>query len=541
MSVYKVAGRLQAQRLKRAKHVPYTVLLTYLALIVLITTILCELAAKREWLPYWVSRKILHIVAVGACAVAGYYADSLRHRELLIWIVAGAEVLLLGLIGFGGLMREESGRRPWGIVWFPLAFLVLLILPLPGNLVGLHMAILAICDPAATIAGKLLSNRNNQQGEGILDQQLVKPSVQKSPWFLKQYNLTGDPKSFAGNLAFILAFIIVGQLYFYLDEVSNYFWDEGPTYLDVSVYAALFMASIVVAATEALGSKGIDNLFVPLGSALIIHLFSGKIEVLMITLPIAALFTYFTIRRQSLSPGGAVTASLMGIMVVLSTGPIWLLPLLLFFASSSLIGKVLPSKSAAGDAKQKQPRDATQVLANGAVYAAIAIFLYQDWDNGLLYLMRVPWEYYLLVAVAVATADTWSSEIGQYFRRPTWDLVKWRRVPAGLSGGVSWPGTLAGLAGASFIALTCCWLLPSNSGKNILMVVSLGFGGMLIDSILGSLLQATYRAPKTGALSDVCPPGGELISGFRWMTNDLVNFLAILITVALSTLIPFFW
>lgn len=515
-------------------------LLTYLALTVLITTILCELAAKREWLPYWVSRKILHIIAVGACAIAGYYADSLVHRELLIWIVAGAEILLLGLIGLGGLMREESGRKPWGIVWFPLAFLVLLLVIDQARMIGFCMAVLAICDPAATIAGKLFAGIKMADTD-VLEARVLVEEKPFFSWITQPYNLTGDLKTIIGSLAFLGTFTLLSFL-FPASSLYNPNLNAGTSWF-LSYLFIILMVGTLITAGEALGSKGSDNLIIPLLTAFLYPLIfdaRGSEEIAFYVgtaLLLATFFSYLTIRHRSLSPGGAVAASLLGILVVLSTGPIWLLPLFLFFGSSSLIGKLFPSKSAAGDAKQKQPRDAIQVLANGGVYVAIAIL-----SARFIYTNPI-WEFretLLLTAAAVATADTWSSEIGQYFQRSTWDLVKWRRVPAGLSGGVSWPGTLAGLAGAAFIALCGLWLLPYAPGKNSLLVIGLGFGGMLIDSILGSLFQATYRDSETGRLSDVCTPGGELISGFGWMTNDLVNFLAILITVILSSFAPVF-
>ena len=57
---------------------------------------------------------------------------------------------------------------------------------------------------------------------------------------------------------------------------------------------------------------------------------------------------------------------------------------------------------------------------------------------------------------------------------------------------------------------------------------------MLLDSILGSLFQAKYQDTITGSLSDAPGEGKELIGGFSWMTNDLVNFLAISIGVWLG-------
>jgi uncharacterized membrane protein len=61
-----------------------------------------------------------------------------------------------------------------------------------------------------------------------------------------------------------------------------------------------------------------------------------------------------------------------------------------------------------------------------------------------------------------------------------------------------------------------------------------GFLGMLLDSLLGAGLQARYRDPSTGVLSDVRPVGGELASGYRFITNDAVNLLAIALTVGIA-------
>ena len=65
---------------------------------------------------------------------------------------------------------------------------------------------------------------------------------------------------------------------------------------------------------------------------------------------------------------------------------------------------------------------------------------------------------------------------------------------------------------------------PSTAIK----IVCAGFLGMRLDSVLGSLFQAKYRDLITGALSDAPGKGKERVTGFGWMTNDLVNFLAIL-------------
>lgn len=237
----------------------------------------------------------------------------------------------------------------------------------------------------------------------------------------------------------------------------------------------------------------------------------------------AAAFGWYTWRRGSLSAGGAVTAMLLGLLVTLTAGVTWLLPLFVFFLSSSLLGKLLPVTTVAGDAKDKQPRDVVQVLCNGGVYGLVALL---DLDPTLL-----------LVTLAVATADTWASEIGKYFRRPTFDVLRLRRVPPGLSGGVSTVGNAGGAAGALLLGSLGFLLIDGYSVTDYLAVSTLGFLGMLLDSVLGAGLQARYRDPATGVLSDVLPPGGRLVSGYWWVSNDLVNLAAIGLTTALGYLI----
>lgn len=237
----------------------------------------------------------------------------------------------------------------------------------------------------------------------------------------------------------------------------------------------------------------------------------------------AAAFGWWTWRRGSLSVGGAIAAVGLGILVTLTAGVEWMLPLFLFFLSSSLIGKLLPASTPGSDAKDKQPRDVVQVLCNGGIYGLLAL---TDLDPTLL-----------LITMAVATADTWASEIGKYFRQSTVDILRLRRVPPGLSGGISTAGNLGGAAGAILIGGAGFLLLPTFTPGDFVSVIAFGFLGMLLDSLLGAGLQARYRDPSTGVLSDVRPVGGELASGYRFITNDAVNLLAIGLTVAIALLL----
>jgi uncharacterized protein (TIGR00297 family) len=241
----------------------------------------------------------------------------------------------------------------------------------------------------------------------------------------------------------------------------------------------------------------------------------------------ALLFAYITIRRKALTPDGAVAASAVGLTVLFSAGWIWLLPLFLFFLTSTLLGRLTKRTKLQSDPKHGKPRDYKQVLSNGGIYAALAI-----WAPNPQILTA------MAISMAVSTADTWSSELGMYFRGRTFDILRRKPVPVGLSGGVSWQGSAAGLAGALIIALLCASIQFGSLNAYYITAVTLsGFAGMLTDSILGAGFQARYRNPATGLLSDIREKGSILFSGFQPITNDAVNLISNALTTALTLLL----
>jgi uncharacterized protein (TIGR00297 family) len=466
-----------------------TTVLMVLGAAVVVLTVAMEGLARSRVLPQWLCRKVLHLGAVGACAAAPLL---LRDLTLLTAIVAVAEVFLFALVWSRVLFREADGRPSWGIALFPLPYLALLLLfPAPDQrtLIVLPMLLLAVSDALAAVIGTTL----------------------RTPSF----TLTGDRKTVGGSLTFLLSSWIV------LATVPGPLLALPP----LQLHAAAFLFALVLAALEALGSKGRDNLYIPAAAAMLLGGLSfrqGELHLLpaVVALPFAAVFVALTVRRHWLTLGGAVAAALLGVWVILFQGLLWLTPLMVFFVGSTLLGKLLRARGRgddrASDSKHGQPRDAMQVFANGGIYGLAAALL-----------PTADAQFIMALSMTAATADTWASEIGIALKGRTYDIIGLRPVPVGLSGGVSVGGTLGAALGALLLALVSAVLMdPIESSLGLTaLLTGLGLASMLLDSVLGSLVQAKYRAPS-GVLQDTDAEGAMLVRGAAWVSNDAVNLLS---------------
>jgi uncharacterized protein (TIGR00297 family) len=198
---------------------------------------------------------------------------------------------------------------------------------------------------------------------------------------------------------------------------------------------------------------------------------------LLVPVAIGGLIILLSRRLRWLTPSGQLAAAVVGLAVALGSGWFGLGLLIVYFLTSSALGRY---RAGAKPARlEPEGRSAHQVLANGGVAATLSVLALAGWAHGV--------QYALVGAVAAAAADTWATEIGSVGSWPAWSVVDGSRVPAGRSGAVSLPGTAAAVAGAAAIG-TVAALLAGTPGWIPLGVVA-GTAGMFADSLLGATLE----------------------------------------------------
>ena len=99
----------------------------------------------------------------------------------------------------------------------------------------------------------------------------------------------------------------------------------------------------------------------------------------------------------------------------------------------------------------------------------------------------------------------------------------------GTSGGVTWLGTTGSLVGAATLA-TVGWALQPQllSPRLWVIITTIGFFAALVDSLLGATVQARYRDPATGEITEdatLSGMGGALHSGWSRLDNNMVNLV----------------
>lgn len=261
--------------------------------------------------------------------------------------------------------------------------------------------------------------------------------------------------------------------------------------------------------------------------------------------------------KKALTLDGALTATAVGTCIWLLGGLQGFLIMGIFFVAASLLSKFKRTQRAALHLEARHDksdrRDFTQVLANSLVPLGF-LFAYALSHES-------PWYIGFLSAFAASSADTWASEIGVLSRTPPKTILGHKALPVGMSGGVTNLGLFASCLGAGLIAgsafvinLSAQWLSalswlspfstePSKALINTLVlsliIGAAGFFGAILDSLMGETLQAKYKAKDPSVIMTERAESNELISGYRWIDNNVVNFASVAVAALAASAIAF--
>lgn len=238
-------------------------------------------------------------------------------------------------------------------------------------------------------------------------------------------------------------------------------------------------------------------------SSFLVYRWASSPKLLAIAAVVTVAFAMLARALRGANRSGAAAGGIACFLLFAGAGPVAFAALVVLFAmtwSATRLG--YQRKLALGLAERKDGRTASQILANlGA--AAISSAVYATTGNRA-------WLVALLASLAEAATDTVASEIGQYRCSRARMITTWEQVPAGTDGGITLEGSVAGMAAGMVIALVGA--AGGMIGLSELWIpIVAGFGGMLMDSVLGATLQ------RRG-----------------WISNQAVNFLATLAAAALA-------
>lgn len=433
------------------------------------------------------ARKVIHVgVGLWIFGTLALFA----HRE---WAVVPS---LTAAVANGIIHRKrwlksvEAEPDNLGTVYFPLAFALLVwaAWERPAVAAGGIMA-MAVGDALASLVGRR--------------------------WGRHRYaTWGGELKSLEGSLA-----MAVGTFLAVLAVISR-MPGLAP---DMPRVPLALLCAVVATVAEALGTRGRDNLWVPLAAGAVLAWVPAAWALgLGVGAGLALVIGVAAWARGSLSPSGVLGALLVGTPVFGFGGVVGAAALLGFFVSSSALSKTFRSRKAEVEAEYAKTgtRDLGQALANGGVAALAAVLLAVTGDAryGLA----------LLGALVAANADTWATELGVLSRSSPRLVTTLKSVPPGTSGAVSALGMLAATGGAAFVGAVA--VLAGAPWTLLPWLVLAGVGGSLVDSLLGATVQdvrwCAACSRETERRVHRCGRPSQPLRGLSWLGNDTVNVMA---------------
>ena len=188
------------------------------------------------------------------------------------------------------------------------------------------------------------------------------------------------------------------------------------------------------------------------------------------------------------SIAGMLSGVLLALITLVYGGIGWFLVLLSFFGVGGLATKYrYDEKAVRGVAEDHAGARGTGNVLGNSLVALAAVIGYAG-VGPIESVEQLVFALAFTGAVATALADTLSSEIGSLYDRPKL-VTTLEPVTPGTDGAVTLEGTLAGMAGASLVALLTVALFDQVGVRGGGFIILAGTIGMFADSFFGATLE----------------------------------------------------
>ena len=502
-----------------------------------------DLIERKTGADKTICRKMTHIVSAFVWVICYYFFGCSIHWVLLNGIGAA----ILGVVTYTGFMKgfeRDDASKSYGLFYFGLStFVVALVTYIVGERLYLYTGIayycLALGDGFAPITAKLCGKHNVQIMKG---------------------------KSLVGSLTvFVVSFLAT--------FVFGKIFDMKLSLLFVASVAAL------TCVTEFYGVKGLDNIFIEF--AVFGYLVMYEFGLVSVTMQVVVLLTPFlamaAIGSKSLSVSGGVSALVLFVVTAAfdngSFAVVYMATLFGVATAISLVTGKLYKKSrnvcknslqngvenAQTEVQNEQNddvssddnfpceccdqlvakaadvvkpmRNAKQVLAVGLI--AVCFLVAYRFTQISLFI------YLYALTLAEQFADSVASDVGRLTKGKNYNILGFKQIAKGLSGGVSLLGTLCALVASFALPLVAVaygvldWVAYGFVG-------GLAFVGTIVDSVLGAAVQSLYVCNNCGEQTEVpvhCGISARLTKGIAVVDNTAVNFITSAITSLLGLLL----
>lgn len=457
--------------------------LTYSAISVLFNVVIVIfgefLYLKCRW-QHENARKFIHIGVCHWWIVASFLVENVYYALLptILFVFLNYASYRWQLVKS---IERKSGKQDLGTVYYALSLFILVLLSWEDS----------YRQNAALIAVLILG-----YGDGLA-------AVIGKNWGRGKFAVMGSSKSVTGCLTML---VTSGSVAYIVLKTMNY---------DSAIYLSILLA-IIATLLEAFTPKGFDNLSVPIVIYFVILYPQFVYITILVILAVAIVIVAY--QKKSLTTSGAIAALVVGGIVAFCTHEAGISALLLFFISSSLLSHVCKKDKQVFEEKfaKTSHRDAYQVLANGGVGVITAILYFVQGNSVYLYAV--------IASFAAANADTWATELGVLNKGKPLCLRTFSRVAKGTSGAVSVLGFVYSFCGALFVAVPAVCIYDYSDVKAMMIISCGGLFGSIVDSICGAFFQAVYRDDQG---RETEKKHGQLLKGFRWINNEVVNILGI--------------